>query len=60
MSQIPQSPDSFHHRVFAPLRHCFSSQIKTRLRWAFDLYLKQCAKLRFVDSNLDPLIRKVQ
>jgi len=32
------------------LRHCFSSQIKTRIRWAFDLGLKHCAKLRFVIS----------
>ena len=35
--RIPQSPGSSHCRAFAPPRHCFSSQIKTRLRWAFDL-----------------------
>ena len=27
--QIPQSPVSLCYRVFAPLRYCFSSQIKT-------------------------------
>ena len=35
--QMPQSSGSLRPRFFACLRHCFSSQIKTRLRWAFDL-----------------------
>jgi len=38
----------------------FSSQIKIRLRWVFDLALKQGAKLRFVIRNRFSLIRKVQ
>jgi len=37
MKQIPQIPPGLRPAWFAPLLHRFSSQIKTRLRWAFDL-----------------------
>ena len=58
--QIPHCLLCFRISSNASLLRYFSSQIKIRLRWVFDLALKQGAKLRFVIRNRFSLIRKVQ